>query len=70
MSYINIIRVTTRMCNSRLGGRAYLIRWAFLGIWRVHLVAPVHTTEAHYHSNNKKYALKVTLNGDRHQHPK
>ena len=40
------------MCNSRLGSRAYLRQWTFLSIWRVHLVAPVHTTKAHYHPNN------------------
>ena len=35
-----ITSVTARMCNSRLGGRACLRRYTFLGICRAHLVAP------------------------------
>ena len=40
-----ITSVAARMCHSRLGGRACLRRYTFLGICWAHQVAPVHPTE-------------------------
>ena len=51
LQYNCITRAMTRTCDIRLGGRAY-DRWAFPGIYEVHLEAPVHSNRAPYHPSN------------------